>query len=54
MLNTCYQILISVLSPLKLKIKQYQVKITKKKEPLNLMVAKPSQIKRWCCGRDLL
>ena len=43
MLNIHYQIAISVLTLLKLKIKVS--KVTKKEEPLNLNLAEPSEVK---------
>ena len=43
MLNI-YQIPISVLTPLKLKIKRCQ-KLTKKEEPLNLNHTEPSEVR---------
>ena len=46
MLNTYYQIPIFVLTALKLKIKQCQLKkMTKKEEPLNLILGQPSKVK---------
>ena len=41
MLNIWYQIHISVLTPLNFVDKE----VTKKKEPLNLMLAEPSEVK---------
>ena len=45
MLNIYYQVPISVLTPLKLKIKVSTKKGTKKKQPLNLNPAESSQVK---------
>ena len=47
MLNIYYQIPISVLTPLKLKIKHcQQKKVTIKEEPINLNLAELSEVKR--------
>ena len=51
MLNI-YQIPISVLIPLKLKIKRVS-KMTKKQEPLNLNHAEPSEVKSLACPVSL-
>ena len=45
MQNLKYQIPISVLTPLKLKIKQSQKVTQKEEKPLNLNVAEPSEMK---------
>ena len=46
MLNIYSQTPISLLTPLKLKLKQLQLKkMTKKKETLNLILSEPSEVK---------
>ena len=49
MLNIHYQLPISILTSLKLKFKQHQLKRSLKKEPFNFNLVEPSEVKPCIC-----